>query len=102
MDDACRIMVGTTAADAVLTQVTESGAVAPSSWRLEVANALHMAVRRKRIDNAFCDASLADLSALEIHIDTETDQHAWTATLQLAERFQLTPYDAAYLELAQR
>ena len=30
------------------------------------------------------------------------DSQAWTATLQLAERWRLTLYDAAYLELAQR
>ncbi len=41
------------AADAVLDQVTESGTVVPSLWGLEVANALQMAVRRKRIDAAF-------------------------------------------------
>jgi hypothetical protein len=29
-------------------------------------------------------------------------QHAWSATLRLCERFGLTLYDAAYLELAQR
>jgi predicted nucleic acid-binding protein len=90
------------AADAVLRQVTESGAVAPSLWRLEVANALQMAVRRKRIDAAFRDASLADLRALVVAIDPETDHQAWATTLHLAERYRLTLYDAAYLELAQR
>ena len=92
----------TAAVDAVLVQVTESGAVVPSLWRLEVANALQMAVRRMRIDAAFRDASLADLRSLAVDIDPETDQQAWTTTLHLAERFQLTLYDAAYLELAQR
>ena len=48
----------TAAADAVLTQVAESGALAPSLWRLEVANALQMAVRRNRIDSSFRDATL--------------------------------------------
>lgn len=48
----------TAAADAVLTHVAESGAVAPSLWRLEVANALQMAVRRNRIDSSFRDATL--------------------------------------------
>ena len=67
--------------DAVLTQVAESGAAVPSLWRLEVANALQMAVRRKRIDAAFCDASRTDLRALAIDIDPDTDQQAWTATL---------------------
>jgi predicted nucleic acid-binding protein len=28
--------------------------------------------------------------------------HAWGETLNVADRFQLTVYDAAYLELAQR
>jgi len=90
------------AADAVLHQVTESGAVAPAHWRLEVANALQIAVRRKRITAAFRDASIADLRSLEIAIDPETDHQAWTATLRLAERYRLTLYDAAYLELARR
>ena len=92
----------TEAANAVLQSVTESGAVAPSLWRLEVANALQMAVRRKRIDPAFRDASIKDLRGLDIEIDAETDEHAWKATLQLADRHGLTLYDAAYLELAQR
>ena len=90
------------AADSVLRRVTESGAVAPSLWRLEVANALQMAVKRKRITAVFRDASITDLQALEVNIDAETDRHAWTTTLQLAERCRLTLYDAAYLELAQR
>jgi len=90
------------AADAVLVQVTESGATVPSLWRLEVANALQAAVRRKRVDAAFRDASLKDLRALEVDIDPETDRQAWATTLELAERWRLTLYDAAYLELAQR
>ena len=92
----------TAAADDVLRQVTESGAVAPSLWKLEVANALQASIRRKRIDAAFRDASIADLRSLDVAIDAETDRQAWTATLQLAERWGLTLYDAAYLELAQR
>ncbi len=89
-------------ADAVLRQVAESGAVVPSLWRLEIANALQMAVRHRRIDARFRDASLADLRSLPIDVDPETDRHAWAATLKLAERCNLTLYDAAYLELAQR
>jgi predicted nucleic acid-binding protein len=71
-------------------------------WRLEVANALQMAVRRKRIDAAFRDSALTQLSRLSISADPETDPYAWTVILQLADRFQLTLYDAAYLELAGR
>lgn len=92
----------TSATHAVLNQVQEDGATVPSLWRLEVANALQMALRRDRITAEFRDATLADLSALNITVDTETDDPAWAATLRLADRYRLTLYDAAYLELAQR
>lgn len=92
----------TAAADAVLTRVAEAGAVVPALWRLEVANGLEMAVRRQRVDAAFRDASLADLRALDIETDAETEAQAWGTTLQLAVRHRLTLYDAAYLELAVR
>jgi predicted nucleic acid-binding protein len=45
---------------------------------------------------------LRDLAALDISIDVETDRHAWTTILHFADRFGLTVYDAAYLELAGR
>ena len=89
-------------ADAVMRQVARAGAVVPSLWRLEIANALQAAVRRKRISAEFRDASIADLNSFPISVDPETDRHAWGTTLTLAERCRLTLYDAAYLELAQR
>jgi len=82
--------------------LSQSGAWVPGLWRLEVANVLEMGVRRKRHDSDFRDATLADLAQLPIQVDLETDQQAWSATLRLAERHQLTLYDAAYLELALR
>jgi predicted nucleic acid-binding protein len=71
-------------------------------WRIEVANALEMGVRRSRTDAAFRSQALADLSLLPIALDPETDRQAWSATLLLAARHRLTIYDAVYLELAQR
>ena len=35
-------------------------------------------------------------------VDPDTGDHAWSTTLDLSDRFRLTPYDAAYLELARR
>jgi predicted nucleic acid-binding protein len=89
-------------AASVLERVVEAGAHVPTIWRLEVANGLQMAVRRGRVDTTFRDASLTDLAALAIITDEETHRYAWSTTLQLAERFRLTIYDAAFLELAQR
>jgi predicted nucleic acid-binding protein len=35
-------------------------------------------------------------------LDDETSARAWHETLQLAEAYRLTAYDATYLELARR
>jgi predicted nucleic acid-binding protein len=69
---------------------------------LEVANSLTVAIRRGRIDAEFRRAALDDLALLDITTDPHTDTHAWAETLLLADRFRLTVYDAAYLELARR
>ncbi len=74
----------------------------PSHWRLEIANVLEMSLRRGRNDVNFRDDTLADLALLPINLDPETNRHVWSATARLAERYRLTVYDAAYLELAQR
>ena len=82
--------------------VATDGAWVPSLWRLEVANSLQIGVRRGRIDAVFRDSALADLGHLNITVDTDTDKLAWTVILGFADRFRLTTYDAAYLELAHR
>jgi len=92
----------TDAIRAVFERVADAGAVVPSLWRLEVANSLTVAVRRSRIDAEFRRAALADLGLLDITTDQNTDTQAWSETLRIADRYRLTLYDAAYLELAQR
>jgi predicted nucleic acid-binding protein len=92
----------TPATDALLDRVVDEGAAVPGLWRLEIANGLRSAIRRKRIDKVFRDRAIAQLARLPITVDPDTDRYAWTTTIQLADRFGLTPYDAAYLELAQR
>ena len=63
----------TTAAIRVLfDRVADTGAFVPALWRLEVANSLTVAVRRKRIDADFRRAALADLSLLDITTDPQT------------------------------
>ncbi len=92
----------TPAIRALFDRVADEGAVVPALWRLEVANSLTVAVRRERIDVEFRRAALADLALLDISADQHTDSQAWAETLHLANRFRLTLYDAAYLELARR
>ena len=92
----------TEAAHEVMRRVVAEGALVPSLWRLEVANVLRNAVRRKRCDEEYADRSIARLGRLAIKSDEETDDHAWGATRILAREEDLTLYDAAYLELAIR
>lgn len=92
----------TTAIREVFDRVRKNGAWVPALWRLEVGNALEMGVRRRRHNAKFRDSTFADLSLLPIHVDTETDEHAWGSTARLAEVHGLTFYDASYLELAKR
>lgn len=88
--------------DGVLEAVGQSGATVPAHWRLEVANSLRTAVIRGRVAAAYRNAVLEALSGLPIETDPETVRHVWGATLALADKHRLTPYDAAYLELAIR
>ena len=92
----------TPAIEAVFFQVGLNGAVVPAIWHLEVANSLQSAIRRGRITTTDRQGTLADLARLPIEIDVETATAAWEGTLALADRFGLTTYDAAYLDLAIR
>ena len=86
----------------VLRRVAAAGAVVPSLWRLEVANVLRNAVRKRRCDASYAGRCLQRLDRLRIVIDSETDAHAWSSTWRLVQEHGLTAYDAAYLELAIR
>ena len=87
---------------ALLDRVADPGAIAPLLWPLEALNGLLVAERRRRLAPAKRAALAALLHQLPIVLDRETADRAWTATAHLAERFTLSVYDAAYLELAHR
>lgn len=86
----------------ILERVFRDGAVAPGHWPLEAVHALRVAERKRRIDAAKLDTFVDALRRLPIVIDGETGSQAWTATIALSRRFELSSYDAAYLELAER
>jgi len=83
-------------------RLVSEGAVVPEIWALEVANALLVAQRRGRLNEKDIERALEDLAALPIEVDQETHQHALKATFALANKYKLSSYDAAYLELARR
>jgi len=86
----------------VLKSLETVHAVVPALWPFEVANVLRTAEHRGRM-NAMAQAAFLDrLRRLPIQI--EHRPAAWIAqqVLPLARTYQLSAYDAAYLELAIR
>lgn len=93
----------TAATDLLLDQSNQGGrAVGPQHWALEVGNMLRVGERRRRCSEAESVHFLGLLRSLEIELDPETGDVAFSAALSLARSQGLTLYDAAYLELATR
>ena len=61
-----------------------------------------MGTRRKRISPEGVKQHLTLLAALPIDVDENAFGQIWGETLALAQKHQLTLYDATYLELAKR
>jgi predicted nucleic acid-binding protein len=74
----------------------------PAIWPLEVANALLVLVRRRKLADADRQAGLGWLRGLRIRVDQEMSVLAFSRLSELAARHELSVYDAAYLELAKR
>jgi len=89
-------------AEAILERMPDLQAHVPSRWPLEVANALLVGERRRRITSAETARFIAILGAFPITVDDQTVGHAWADTMHLARAHNLSSYDAAYLELAIR
>jgi predicted nucleic acid-binding protein len=83
-------------------QSVKSGVIVPSLWASEIANALLMASRRKRMTEAGLNEALATLRRLRLSFDHTPHDLVWRQVLPLAMKHSLTVYDATYLELAIR
>jgi predicted nucleic acid-binding protein len=76
--------------------------VVPVLWPFEVANALLMLRRRKRLPPDEFERARTELDRLSPEIDDEGARFALSKVVNLADRYSLTIYDATYLELAIR
>lgn len=92
----------TVLSNSILDKVAHAGATVPSLWSLEVSNVLLVAERRGRITRPQSEEFLTLLQALPIECDLLTGQRCFQHAMGLARQFQLSAYDATYLELAQR
>lgn len=86
-------------AAAVFREIARDEAHVPSLFWFELRNALLMAERRKRLTSAQVATFLGEFAILPVGIDHAPSE---SVVLELARRYDLTVYDAAYLELAQR
>jgi predicted nucleic acid-binding protein len=91
-----------TYATRVLEAMKTNEAVVPSLWGLEVANVLVRSEDKGLATEARSEAFVGMLQRMNISVDSATFAQALAGTMQIARRYKLSAYDAAYLEIALR
>ncbi len=76
--------------------------VVPGLWMFEVANALLVLMRRKKIQAEQCARARGALNRLHPAVDDDGPRLAMHRIWEFADEFALSIYDAVYLELAHR
>ncbi len=90
-------------AERFLAEVTaETVLWVPALWWYELANALTMAQRRRRLLESDGLRAIELYASLPIQTDTHLNSDVAWRFHSLAKEYNLSAYDAAYLELAQR
>ena len=90
-------------ADRLLDDILAGSTVAvPPLWPYEVANALLILRRRKKLEPDDYSEARMLLDRLQVSVDNDGPRLAATRIGDLAMEHKLTVYDAAYLELAVR
>ena len=75
-------------------------ALATAFWPHEVLNALLVGEKRKRISAPLVRSFLRDLATLPVALEQFHTAEVFERTESLARKYDLTAYDAAYLDLA--
>jgi len=88
--------------DPLCDRLTDDIALVPPVWPLEVGNVLLVAVKRGRLTTKDVSQLITELRALPLEIDAASTERAMEETLALAKKYNVTTYDASYLELAKR
>ena len=86
--------------EAIARRLLDDGAIAPGLWPLELANVLRSACKRGAMIASQAREVAEQIAALPIAVDAQPP--TTQAILALALRYDLSSYDAAYLELALR
>ena len=89
-------------ADAVLVSLERKTILVPAIWGLEIANAVLVGERRKRLNQPEITQFTALLESLSFLQDVRPVANHVSDVLPLARKHGLSAYDAAYLELSLR
>jgi len=89
-------------ANSVLESLDKEKAFVPAIWPLEVGNVLLVAERKKRMSQANSTRFIALLDGLPIIVEQETPDRMMKEIVWLARKYDLSAYDASYLDLAMR
>jgi predicted nucleic acid-binding protein len=92
------------AAESLLARIISGSVqlVVPALWHYEMLNLLRSAVRRKRLAKEDLDLTVEALERVPMTLEDLPGAPARRRILHLAMQFDLSSYDAAYLELADR
>lgn len=89
-------------ADAVLVALEGQTMLVPSVWSLEIANAVLVGERRKRLNQPEIKQFMTLLESLSFVQDTRPAAKHVSDVLPIARTHSISAYDAAYLELSIR
>jgi len=87
-------------ADAVLVALEGRTVIVPAVWALEITNAVLVAERRKRMKQQDVRRFVELLGGLTIIEHSQTVADTVSHVLLLAREYNLSAYDAAYLDVA--
>jgi predicted nucleic acid-binding protein len=93
---------GSDYADKVLLALDGISILVPAVWSLEVANAILVGERNKRLHQREIQRFSTLLQNLSVDQDTQSAEENLANVLPLAREYSLSAYDAAYLELSLR
>jgi predicted nucleic acid-binding protein len=89
-------------ADSVLLAVENQTVVVPAIWAVEITNALLVGERRKRIRQPEVRRFVDLMNGLSVVEDRQPFADTVSNVLPLAREYNLSAYDAAYLDVAVR
>lgn len=98
----CFLDEATPATQELYDELGSTLAVVPAWWYVELTNVLSLAERSGRIDTARVAEFIALIEKIEVEVDSEAPQRAFSHLLPLCRTHKMTSYDAIYLELAVR